>query len=344
MRKRQVAATLLQRGGGLKMLDAYWGVKRLTVLAYHRILDWTAPDFTDFEPNVSASPDMFTEQMAYVSKNFNVISLDDLHYHIISGASLPERPLLITFDDGYLDNYEHALPVLKYHNFPAVVFIVTSRMTNPSPLWWDECAYYFHATDRTDADLPFLGYRTFTSHEDRMETRDEQIEALKKIPETAKQQAMVGLSDVLEVSLSARPPVFISWDQAREMVEAGVTCQPHTVNHPILTRIDSAEAFQQIQQSRQMIEQELGYEASAFAYPNGMPDDYNLVTLEHLKNLRFTSAFTLTPGPMKLEDVRRYPYQIKRVFLSYKDTLEIFATKIMGLPALLNNIPYLQES
>ena len=91
------------------MLDQYWGKNRLTVLNYHRIADVNAPDFVGFAPNVSTDAQGFERQMQYVTSHFNVIALDDLVAYILHGTALPDKPLLITFDDGYLDNYQNRI-------------------------------------------------------------------------------------------------------------------------------------------------------------------------------------------------------------------------------------------
>ena len=140
-----------------------------------------------------------------------------------------------------------------------------------------------------------------------------------------------------------RDALFFNWDTVRELARDGVLCQPHTVTHPIMTRISPDEARAELQQARDRIQQEAGYPATAFAYPNGMPGDYDARTIRILKELGYMSAYTLTPGPMKQADVRRYPYQIKRVFLSLNDTFDVFAAKVAGLPALRDGHTLIEE-
>ncbi|MFN8373162.1 MAG: hypothetical protein U0694_09850 [Anaerolineae bacterium] len=88
--------------------------------------------------------------------------------------------------------------------------------------------------------------------------------------------------------------------------------------------------------------EETGLTADAFAIPNGTPADYSRETLQALRETGYTTAFTLSPGPVPAEEARRFPLQIKRVYLGHKDTFEIFAVKVMGLEAILERAPYLQ--
>src|SRR5262249_33831995 len=142
------------------------------------------------QPNVSASPAMFARQVAYVAKHFNVIDLAALREFIQLGRPLPSRPLLITFDDGYLDNYSNAYPVLRQYGLPAVIFLVTDWIGTPTIPWWDECAYLFQHTTTTHAVLPLIGERSLAVPDQRIAARDALMRALKQVPESQKQAAM----------------------------------------------------------------------------------------------------------------------------------------------------------
>ncbi|MCS6871573.1 MAG: polysaccharide deacetylase family protein [Anaerolineae bacterium] len=344
-KRSQLAIAMLARLGVPRLLDTFWGKNRLTVLAYHRITDATAPDFLYYRPNVSASPQMFARQMAWIAKRFNVISLPVLHAFLTKGRPLPSRPLLITFDDGYLDNYQNAFPVLKRLQLPAVIFLMTSRMEHPAPPWWDECALYLNLTEHQQAELPLIGMCDLSTPEARRAVTDRLLRALKQVPEAEKQAAIRAVRERLDVpEPTADPPLFVNWEQVREMVAADIACMPHTVNHPILTRVDAEQAYYELAESRAQIEAQTDQQATAFAYPNGTPSDYNAAIIQMLRDLGFQSAYTLTPAPMSLRALRRYPLQIRRAFLLYKDSFDLFKLKVMGLPSLVARPRYYKEN
>jgi peptidoglycan/xylan/chitin deacetylase (PgdA/CDA1 family) len=85
----------------------------LTVLNYHRVDEPSHSSFDTFRPNVSTTPSGFARQMDYVAHKYHVISATDLVAFIRRGQKLPSHAALITFDDGYLDNYTNAYPILK---------------------------------------------------------------------------------------------------------------------------------------------------------------------------------------------------------------------------------------
>lgn len=342
MRKRQVLAQMFRSLGGAMLLDRFWGDQRITVLAYHRIADVSLPEFVGFKPNVSASPQMFDRQMAYVSRHFSVIDVTALEAFVEHGSALPPRPLLITFDDGYVDNYDAAYPILRRYDLPAVIFLATSRMDDPSALWWDQCAEHFRRTALRSAALPIIGQQSFATPEEKEVVSDRFIAAIKLLSDEQKQQAVSDLRAALDVDvLDVR--LFMNWDQVRELVAHRIACLPHTVTHPILTRIPEQAMREQIFASRDAILQQTGQQIATFAYTNGMPGDYDAATFRALRDGGFQTAVTLSPGPARADTVRRYPYQIPRIFLSYRDTFEIFLMKVMGVPALTERPQYIEE-
>ena len=343
MSKKQAAARLLANGIGIQLLDSFWGKKRLTVLAYHRIIEYEHANFADYVPVVSATPTIFEQQMQFVEQYFNVISLTDLYNAMTKNAPLPDRPLLITFDDGYLDNYENAYPILKKFNFPAVIFLTTSRMADPSPLWWDQVARYFHHTHKQDVNLPLIGEQSLTG-ESKPHILDNLLRELKKIPEDEKLDAVENIRQVLDVTDPDKSPLFMNWDQVRDLVNNGIACQTHTLTHPIMTRISPEEVRRQLSGARDAIAAETNQEIVAFAYPNGTHADYSMDTMAALQETGYTMAFTLEPGPMRWDAVKQHPLQIRRVYLGYHDTFEVFKVKVMGVPALNSVIAFPQAS
>lgn len=106
--------------------------RTLRVLMYHKV--------NDQRPNPITVPTaVFAEQMALLGElGYVVVSLDAVRDHYLRGAPLPAGAVLITFDDGYLDNLENALPILRTHGYPAVVFVPIGYLDGPRPLPHEE--------------------------------------------------------------------------------------------------------------------------------------------------------------------------------------------------------------
>ncbi len=311
--------------------------KRLTVLAYHRIDDPNSPDFDTFKPNVSATPSNFAAQMDYISRRFNVISIDEVVAWLRGQQALPPNPALITFDDGYRDNLDYALPVLQARNLPAVVFLATAYIGQASPFYWDLIAYCFHHTVQDGVDLPLGGRRQWDDEGSRTAVMMGWFDVLKKLPDDEKCSAVRQLPQALGVSIpeSAFAGLTMTWDQVRTMVANRVDMGAHTQSHPILTRVSLEQVRTEVKGSKERIEAEINRPVTSFAYPNGLPADFNPALQAMLPQVGIEAAFTLVPGPARLPEARREPMAIRRIFIGYKDTAPRFAAKVMGIPRML---------
>jgi peptidoglycan/xylan/chitin deacetylase (PgdA/CDA1 family) len=312
----------------------------LTVLAYHRVIDPFSPGFDTFRPNVSATPAGFARQIAFVKQRFNVISIDMLIDWLQNDAPLPPRPLLITFDDGYADNYHHAYPVLAENDLPAIVFLATGCIQNKQPFFWDLVAYCCHHTRRKEATLPLVGRRTLASERDRNGASILLVNRLKALPEDEKQGILVEVPAALDVEIDpeAFSDIHMTWDQVAELSQNGVTLGGHTQTHPILTRVPDARARVEIVNCRGEIEAHIGRPVTAFAYPNGLHTDFDGRHRDMLKEAGYSAAFSLEPGPSAPQEVRSAPYAIRRILISNKDSLARFAGKIMGGDRLFHTL------
>ncbi len=317
-------------------LRRIWGAQALTVLAYHRVTDPVQAGFDTFAPNVSATPVHFAAQMDFVARHFNVVSLADAQNWLAGQRPLPLHPLLITFDDGYRDNLEHAFPVLQQHGFPAVIFLATNYIGQKKPFFWDLAAYCFYHTQKDTAVLPLAGPQQWADEKTRSRVMYQWLESLKWLPNAAKETAVQQLPDSLDVAIPADAfaRLCLSWDQVRRMAAAGITFGAHTQNHPILTRISLEEAEKEIRGSQARIVNETGQPVTAFAYPNGQAADFNPALQEILQRAGFNAAFTLLPGPTRPAEARRTPFALRRILISHRDDLPRFAAKVMGFTRL----------
>jgi peptidoglycan/xylan/chitin deacetylase (PgdA/CDA1 family) len=313
--------------GAIRVGRKIWS-KSLTVLNYHRIDDPHRKDFDSFQPNISAHPIEFSRQMEYLSRWFNVVSLRDVMNWLNGTQSLPPYAALITFDDGYLDNYENAYPILLQYKFPAVIYLTTGHINTDAPFYWDLAAYCFHHT-KIDHILFPNGTDVFWKNKAELsQVSKNWINSMKLLPEMEKKNWVAGLPEKLNVAVPHNffRNLMINWDQAREMFNNGIEFGGHTVNHPILTRIPLSEAQIQIEESKTKIEKELGQPIFSFAYPNGLQADLNPEIQKIVANAGYKAAFTLQNGPATLQEVKLNPFTIRRVFISHSHTLSQFST------------------
>lgn len=119
---RSLALSALYRTGLLGSWHRWRNRRALTVLSLHRVLSDTDPRWVGADPLYTVSTRFFEQLLAFVARHYSVVSLHDVVAASAGTARLPPCPLLITFDDGWADNHEHALPLLRRFGLPAVLF------------------------------------------------------------------------------------------------------------------------------------------------------------------------------------------------------------------------------
>src|ERR1039457_7108541 len=137
--KRERAALWSARVGLTGLLEAMPQRPLLMVLNYHRIGD---PDKTPYDPGTfSATTQLFDQQVGWLKKRFPIVTLDEAIAVAEGKQSVRRTHVLITFDDGYLDNYQDAFPVLRAHKVPGTFFLPTYFIGTGHLPWWDVIAY-----------------------------------------------------------------------------------------------------------------------------------------------------------------------------------------------------------
>lgn len=264
---------------------------RLSILIFHRV-HATADSIFPSEPDAQG----FDRLMRFVAKGFNVISLGDAAAGLAAGR-LPSRSLVITFDDGYADNAEVALPILRRYGLVATFFISTGFLDG-GRMWNDSVIECLRNTPKAALDLEEFGLGNVSL--DGPEARRQAIEALlpriKYLPLTGRQEAIARLQKLCDLS-TLPTDLMMRTEQVRELHAAGMECGGHTVNHPILQSLSLDDARDEIDQGKRHLESIVDAPIDVFAYPNGKPDqDYSAEHARLVKDLGFRCAVTTAKG------------------------------------------------
>jgi peptidoglycan/xylan/chitin deacetylase (PgdA/CDA1 family) len=321
-----LAAQALHRSRGGALLRRVPAWRGILVLNYHRIGDARqAPYFPDV---FSATPDDFDRQLAFLARNADVIGGDDLPFALSARRG---RHLLITFDDGYRDNYELAYPLLRQHGLTAVFFLCTGFLDGQGPAWWDEIAWIIRTSPRREIALPaWLPTPLLLGDGDRQHAIAVAIAAYRRLPGDQAPAFVQHLADAAgtgRLEPSATADLWMSWDMARAMRAGGMTIGGHTVSHPILARLSAQQQLAEIAGCRDRIAKELGEAPRLFAYPVGKPGTFNAETRAALHAAGFAYAFSFYGGHQPFDPLD--PYDIRRTFVDWKTTLPWFEAKVM---------------
>jgi len=252
----------------------YSGKSQLWALMYHRILPTSDPRFALEEPGMVVTPETFRQQLQWLKQLFTILPLSEWIARRDSGQPLPKRACAITFDDGWLDNYEFALPILQQEHVPATLFAVSHMVGTKLEFWPNRVAKLINATPNWQhaPELSWLSQYSGVSADapvDR-ERLGRIIAQLKNLPDSELYQQL----DLAELALNISPsaaPALANWDQLREMQNSGlVEIGSHTCHHYRLTDQLPADIMErEIVESRQRLEQQLDKSVSLFCYPNG---------------------------------------------------------------------------
>ncbi len=278
-RRQRVAGVL----GSLNVLEPLGSLRalmqsELPILAYHRVLDMGPEADFPFDPElVSATPADFREQMNYVAAHFDVVTFRDVLRYIDGESTLPSRPIVVTFDDGYLDNYTHAFPVLRELNVPATIFVSTGYVGAEDTFWYDHLAYAIY---RAPAGTFVLGTTRFELSDvaSRRRATADAIRFLRGVPDAVRRAHLVRLGERLDYAIRdedrdlSRP---MGWPQIIELHEAGIEIASHTVSHPALSQCDDEVLAFELWESRRELEGRLGVPVEVIAYPFGGPGEYD---------------------------------------------------------------------
>ncbi len=334
-RKNQLLSWVLKRifDAGIFSKIHQSNSKQITVLNYHRIIDSASDDFSTFKPNVSASPHEFNRQMEYVKNFYEVIALGDLLLWFQGKKPLPSNSLLITFDDGYYDNLEHAYPILNSAGFSAVIFLATNYIGSSSPFFWDFASYCAYHTKKDRMLFPNGEYQSWENSATRDKVVAKWVQVVKYFQSDEKQKLIENLATDLNVSvpLDAFAGLHLNWDQVRKMRDLGIEFGAHTASHPILTKVPLSQVEHELVSSKNQLQEELKKEVFSFAYPNGGRLDISPAVVELVKKTGFKLAFTLLAGPTSRQMIKKDPYQIRRIYVGRSDTLPRFAAKLAGV-------------
>jgi len=263
---------------------------RLTVMIFHRVL-------RQLDPLLPSEPDQreFEARMRAVSAWFNVLPLDEAVARLQTGA-LPARPLAISFDDGYADNFEVALPVLRRLGLPATFFVATGFLDG-GRMWNDTVIETVRRCGRDGLDLTSLGLGRYptASNEDKRNVIDTLLSELRYHEDAQREEFVAAIGRMAATPLPH--DLMMSSGQVRTLSAVGMGIGAHTVSHPILSQLDDGRARAEIAQSKERLEYIVGAPVRLFAYPNGKPKvDYRAEHVAMVKEFGFSAAVSTAWG------------------------------------------------
>jgi peptidoglycan/xylan/chitin deacetylase (PgdA/CDA1 family) len=288
---------------------------KLIVVTFHRVLkDSQRKEYP--LPGLVVTQEEFDWILSELSQYFSCGTLEQA---IKDHKSMPAHkpPLAITFDDGQLDNYELALPILEKHHIKATFYIPTDYIDTSKNLWHDVVGFSVKNFNQDQSTFIEIGQLMKEYLGDDFDFTD-----IKSTINSCKGLTSIKLSELTQ-SLSAidQPPIpnwagMMNWEQIKILSDKGHEIGSHTRTHPILTEIDNeGDLLNEINESKTIIEEQISKEVHSFCYPNGDQDKYihDIVCKSGYKNAVITDIGIneTLDNPMSIKRVDIDPFRIR---------------------------------
>jgi peptidoglycan/xylan/chitin deacetylase (PgdA/CDA1 family) len=297
----------------------------LTVLTYHRV---GRPEGHRFDSGViDVSPETFEHQLAIVARYFQAVTTRELRDYF-RGAPLPRNPALITFDDGYRDNFEIALPLLLKHGLRATFFVASSFIEERRLFWWDRIAFVVKSSKRERLALTYP-YPIELRLEDRAEAQAQLLALVKshrrldlpRFLDELDRAAGVAFSQEQERQMADRE--LMTWTEVRALRLADMDVQSHTRHHRVLQTLAPEELDEELGGGRADVESALDANVAAVSYPVGGPIADHPEIRQSVERAGFELGFSNATG-VSLLGPSLDPLDICRLGMDYSLSESLF--------------------
>ena len=317
---------LIKTGNLAPRIHQHNGINTVSILMYHgvteralEVADWCFIKACDFE-----------DQIKYIKNNFHVVHLSDAFKQ--NGNKYKKPIAVITFDDGFYNNYAIAYPILEKYQVPATIFLTTGLLNTEETLWYCNLNLAISSSRKTE----------FTWENNIFDISDNK----NKSKSIAKLKKLLKLKTVAEMNKSLVeiyrileyfpiPPIprdspfrMLDYDAIHEMNKSPlINFGAHTVTHTILTKIPEDESKFEIKKSIEDVNTITKKKYQTFAYPNGLPEDFDSFHIKQLQQNNIELAVTTTEG---INHFNADLYRLKRVGVGNDTSMDEFIVRAHG--------------
>jgi peptidoglycan/xylan/chitin deacetylase (PgdA/CDA1 family) len=308
---------------------------KILVLTYHRILPCKLREHSFSHQAIMTEPANFDMHLSVVNKYFKVVDIDELSIAQVNHTKLFSMPqCLITFDDGWNDNFEYAYPILKKRGCGAAIFVPIDHISTDDTLWQEKLGHIIFKTTelRTQQSkkilLKYCNNEFF--NKDKNEIKLEiinYVRTLKSMPYDKINSIVNDFTMILGGIEGSPVDRHMTWDQLLELVENGINIESHACSHKILTRLEMDDVIDEIKRSKKVLEEKLKTRITSIAYPNG---DYNPQIGDITKDAGYSYGFGTRYGYVS-ENSNYYDLERVNIYDGVADSKPMFLATIAGI-------------
>ncbi len=292
----------------------------LPIVTYHRlgVPKQNAADLD--ETVVDATKEGFERQVELLMRRFTLLSIEDLRLHFLDRKPLPKNPALITFDDGYRECHDIALPVLQRAGGKAVFFISTDHIEDRKTFWWDRANYLVKRSKKTRIEIDYPAHIVHDLSGDRTKVVQQILDVIKETYALDIERYLNTLSVALDVPWGPAEEkritdeALMTWDQVRAMRRAGMDVESHTRTHRVLQTLPPEDLREELEGSRRILEAQLDEPVRAIAYPVSLSPGEHDTIFTAVRTAGYDLGFSTSQGLGPL-GAKTNPLDIQRIWV-----------------------------
>lgn len=303
-------------------------VGEVVCLNYHSVSDSNPHRVCPLNSSLIVASDCFDQQMRFLAENYRCLSLSQALVQLESGSD--ERSVVVTFDDGFKDNLEVALPILERYQIPATIFVCAGLVENSSSLWWLDVEAIIAARESLHFSHGSNLWRLPCG------TPRQKAQACKKLNQyfkslnTVQQRELLDIIGASEATGYKMNQEIMTWNQLKQMASHPlITIGSHGVSHAVLRNCDEDQLRHEMEGSKSILEDQLGCIIDQFAYPFGLYSHASVREFSAAKKAGYSCALTMRPGYWQKEHLE-YRWCLPRIFIDREDDLDVFKEKVAG--------------
>jgi peptidoglycan/xylan/chitin deacetylase (PgdA/CDA1 family) len=283
------------------------------VLQYHRVVSLC------FDPlQLAVEPYHFEQQMEYLAQNFNVISMDEMKYHLETSKPFRRRTVAVTFDGGYSDVLYTAKDVIQRYNIFATVFTSSAHIIDGGHFWWEELEDFLianHSKGQLELEFDHRIYKwPLVSQFDKFRAYEDLYSILSNKTPYEQKSIIEQITSCLELEAEELDCHRTMNSQELTKLEEGglVTIGGHTHSYVKLSSLPKWQQIEEVLRNKDILEEILGHKIEFFSYPFGKDENYTTCTVGVLENLGYLLACGNSYGTVNITE-QISPYLLPRV-------------------------------
>jgi peptidoglycan/xylan/chitin deacetylase (PgdA/CDA1 family) len=295
---------------GVLRLASRFGPRGVAILMYHSVMDDPSSAETTLG-GIVHSTTVFRGQVELIAKEFSAVSIDDVRLFLRGEKKLPARPVVVTFDDGYADNYQVANGILNSFGKSAVFYVTVDCIERQRLPWPSLLRHAFLATQKKSWTLEEGRIRPLSTTDQRLQAFARASETCSKLSGIPQDEFVKSVQQQLDVDPSSSSQLMMNWEEVRGLMRSGHVIGSHTMTHPNVAHIPESEVHSELAESKRKLENELTRPVVHFSYPcPALQPHWTEHTVTATRESGYETAVTTNGGIVRRHDD---PLSLRRI-------------------------------